>query len=407
MLASTDATEPPAAAGGAPEYDGDLYSDAAILDPYDHYRAIRDLGPAVWLSRHGIWAMGRHADVVAALRDHAMFSSASGVAVSETTNGMALGTTISSDPPLHDALRRIIAEPLTPSAVAALRPRISAAAETLVRELVGRGSFDAAGDLAQHLPLSIVSHMVGLPPDGRENMLTWAAATFDIFGPDNDRTRDAMPVIREMRAYVASLAARDKVRAGSWADRLLDHVDSGTIPAGQFATLLRDYLGPSLDTTIFATANLIWLFSLHPEQWARVRADPGLIRNAINEAVRLESPIRGFTRRLTAPWQAGGASLPTGARVLLLYASANRDERRWDSPDTFDVGRRVVDQVGFGLGTHSCAGMHLARLEIECLLAALIPLVDRFEPAGPPRRAINNTLRGLASLPIRAVPVAA
>ena len=383
-----------------PSYEEDLYTDGAILEPYAHYKAIRDLGPAVWLARHRVWAFARYADVTAALRAHEVFSSAAGIALSETTNKAALGTTISSDPPRHDELRKLIAAPLTPAAVKLLRPAIMAAAETLVAGLLEKGTFDAAIDLAQHLPLNIVSHMVGLPEEGRENMLTWAAATFDLFGPENERTRRARPVIQEMRGYVASLAARDKVRASSWADRLLDHVESGAIPIEQFATLLRDYLGPSLDTTIFATSNLIWLFGLFPEQWDLVRAEPSLIRNAINEAVRLESPIRGFTRSLTRAFDMKDFVMPAGARVLLLYASANRDERKWEAPEQFDVRRPVMDQVGFGFGVHSCAGMHLARLEIECLVQALIPHVARFE-VGTPVRAINNTLRGLASLPVR------
>ena len=384
----------------APAYDEDIYSDTAILEPYGHYKAIRELGPVVRLSRSGVWAMGRYADVTAALRDHAVFSSAAGVAVSEATNKVALGTTISSDPPLHTALRKIVAAPLTPAAVTALRPQIQAAANALVDELVARKHFDAATELAQHLPLTIVSHMVGLPPQGRENMLKWAGATFDIFGPDNEQTEKAWPVVWEMRAYVATLASRDRLRAASWADRLLDHVENGAILPEQFATLLRDYLGPSLDTTIFATGNLIWLFSLYPDQWDIVRADPSLVRNAINEAIRLESPIRGFTRRLAADHMVGSVSLPAGARVLLLYASANRDERKWDNPEQFDVRRRVVDQLGFGLGVHSCVGMHLARLEIECLVQALIPRVRRFESEAPERK-VNNTLRGLASLKVR------
>ena len=116
--------------------------------------------------------------------------------------------------------------------------------------------------------------------------------------------------------------------------------------------------------------------------------------------MRLESPIRGFARSLSADATIGDVALPAGARVLLLYASANRDERKWDAPERFDVRRRVVDQVGFGFGVHSCAGMHLARLEIECLVQALIPRVERFE-AETPVRAVNNTLRGFASLPVR------
>jgi cytochrome P450 len=387
-------------ANDAPAYDADLYSDEAVEEPYGHYRAIRDLGPVVWLPRHEVFAIGRYDQVVEALRDHRTFSSKSGVAISEVTNGIAGGTTIASDPPEHDHLRRIVAAPLAVGAVGALRPQIENAAEEVVARLTAAGTFDAAADLAQHLPLTIVSHMVGLPEAGRQNMLAWASATFDLFGPENARTQAARPVALEMRNYVNQIVAQRDVKAESWADRLFGAADAGTIPPGQVASLLRDYLGPSLDTTIFATSSLIWLFGLHPDQWEMVCGDPSLIRNAINEAVRLESPIRAFTRRVTADTEIGGTRLPEGARVLLLYASANRDERRWEEPERFDVRRKVQGQVGFGLGVHSCAGMHLARLEIECLIKALIPRVHRFE-VGTPVRATNNTLRGFASLPVK------
>ena len=383
----------------APIYSEDIYTETAILEPYGHYRALRDLAPVVHLKQHDVYAMGRYDEVVTSLRNHRVFSSSSGIAVNDTTNRVAAGTLISSDPPLHDQLRKIVGAPLTPAAVSSLRPQIEAAAEALVERLTAQGGFDAATELAQHLPLTIVSHMVGLPDMARDSMLTWAAATFDIFGPDNDRTRQARPVVMEMRGYIASLASHDKVKAGSWADRLLDHVDGGLIEPEQFATLLRDYLGPSLDTTIFATSNLIHLFGQNPDQWQALRDDPSLARNAINEAVRLESPIRGFSRRVIEDVEVAGIALPAGSRVLMLYASANRGERKWEDPERFDIRRRVVDQAGFGFGVHSCAGMHLARLEIESLLKALIPRVGRFE-LGTPVRAVNNTLRGFASLPV-------
>lgn len=383
----------------APSYGDDIYAESALLEPYEQYRAIRELAPVVHLSQHDVYAMGRYDDVVASLRNHRVFTSSSGIAVNETTNQVAAGTLISSDPPLHDHLRKIVGAPLTPAAVNELRPQIEAAAEELVERLVASGDFDAATELAQHLPLTIVSHMVGLPDMARDSMLTWAAATFDIFGPDNVRTREARPVVMEMRGYIASLASRDKVKTGSWADRLLDHVEEGTIRPEQFSTLLRDYLGPSLDTTIFATSNLIHLFGQNPQQWQALRDDPSLARNAINEAVRLESPIRGFSRRTGEAVTVEDIEIPAGSRVLLLYASANRDERKWDDPERFDIRRRVADHVGFGFGVHSCAGMHLARLEIESLLKALIPRVSRFQ-LGTPVRAINNTLRGFASLPV-------
>lgn len=381
------------------EYDVDLYSDAVLDDPYPHYRAIRDTGPAVWVPRNGLWAIGRHADVRDALFNHAVFSSAQGVAANERTNTLSRGNLLASDPPEHDLLRKVVGAPLTPRAVGELRPVIGAEAEALIDRLVVRGSFDAVSDLASHLPLKIVSELVGLPEEGRQNMLKWAAATFDQLGGENERTERARPVTQEMRDYTLHVATPDKLKPGSWSARLYEAGTNGTVPVAKCPVLMRDYLGPSLDTTIFATANMIMLFGKNPDQWELLRSDPSLAANAINEAIRLESPIRGFTRCLTRDHVLGPTTLPQGSRALLLFASANRDERKWENPERFDIRRRVNEHVGFGYGIHTCAGLHLARLEMHALLLALIPRVRRFT-IGRPVAATNNVLWGLQALPV-------
>ena len=124
-----------------------------------------------------------------------------------------------------------------------------------------------------------------------------------------------------------------------------------------------------------------------------------LISSAISEAIRLESPIRGFTRVATENVEFEGVELAAGSRVLVLYASANRDERKWEEPEKFDVRREARDHLGFGIGAHVCAGMHLARLEMTALITAFTRRVSRFE-LGEPTRAINNVLRGFARLPV-------
>ncbi len=379
-------------------YEADLYCDEALEDPYPHYQALRDLGPVAWLPAHGLHAISRFADVRLALRNHQVFSSAQGVAANDAVNRLSVGNTLASDPPLHDRLRKVIVKPLTPPALAAIRPRIEAEAEALAEALVARGSFDAVTDFAQVLPLRIVSELVGLPDDGRGQMLRWAAATFDALGVMNARGQAAQACIMEMREYIATQAPA-RLRPDGWARRIYDAADQGEIEPERCPALMRDYLGPSLDTTIFATAHLLLLFARNPGQWDRLRADPALLPNAIEECVRLESPVRGFTRVVTTEHAVGGVALPAGSRVLLLFASANRDERRWEQPDRFDVTRHVKDHLGFGHGTHACAGMHLARLEMQALLAALLPRVRRFE-AGTPVYALNNVLRGLRSLPV-------
>lgn len=383
-----------------PVYDVDLYSDDVLADPYPHYRALREAGPVVWLPRNNLYAIARYKDVRESLRTHQVFSSAQGVAANEPTNEGSKGTTIASDPPDHTAMRQVVGAPMLPSGLALIRPRIEEMANELVDRLVAQRDFDAVTDLAQHIPVNIVSELVGLPEHGRQNMLKWAAATFDMLGAANARFDAAQDSIREMRSYVVTEATRDKVRPGSWISKLFDASDRGLFPESRCPVLMRDYLGPALDTTIFAMANIIWLFGRFPEQWDIVRNDPGLIPNALNEAVRLESPIRGFTRHLAADHIIEGSRIPAGSRAVLFYASANRDERKWDDPETFDVRRKVNDHVGYGHGIHACAGMHLARLEIHSVLAALAPKVARFE-IGVAVPVVNNLLRGFASIPVR------
>jgi cytochrome P450 len=387
----------------SPVYDVDIYSDEVIQDPYPHYRRIRDLGAAVWLPANDLWAIGRHADVREGLADHENFRSGNGVSGNEAANRIAPGNLLASDPPLHDHLRRIVAAPLSPRALNAVKNRIEESAEALVERLINRRSFDGMTDLAQYLPVSIVSELVGLPEHGRENMLRWAGAVFDMLGGNNDRAADAMPVVMEMRSYTVNEATRDKVRPGGWVALLYDAADQGVIRPEQVQMLMRDYLGPSLDTTIFATGHLMYLFGRHPEQWQMVRSDPSLIPNAINEAVRLESPIRGFTRYAATDRQIGDTLIPAGDRALMLYASANRDERRWDQPEKFDVKRMLTDHVGFGHGIHSCAGMQLARLEIRSIVTAMTKRVKTIE-VGQPTLAVNNVLRGYERLPMTLTP---
>lgn len=385
-----------------PTYDEDMYSDDVLANPYPHYRRLRDAGPVVWLPQNNLYAISRYKDVRESLRAHQIFSSANGVAANEPTNTGSMGTTIASDPPDHTAMRQVIGAPMLPSGLALIRPRIEQMADELVDRLVAQGSFDAVTDLAQHIPVNIVSELVGLPEHGRQNMLKWAAATFDMLGAANDRFDAAQESIREMRSYVVTEATRDKVRPGSWIAKLFEASDRGLFPASRCPVLMRDYLGPALDTTIFAMANIIWLFGNNPEQWDLVRADPALLPNALNEAVRLESPIRGFTRCLTADHTLETTTIPAGARVVLFYASANRDERKWDEPERFDVRRKVNDHVGFGHGIHTCAGMHLARLEINTVLAALASKVSRFE-IGDAVPVMNNLLRGFSNIPVRII----
>lgn len=166
--------------------------------------------------------------------------------------------------------------------------------------------------------------------------------------------------------------------------------------------LFSDYIAPSLDTTISATGYPFFLPGRHPEIWNRIRRDPALIPGAVDEAVRFGSPIRSFSRTLIHDDELAGIMLPAGSRMMCPYASANRDERQFPNPGRFDPSRPGAEHLGFGHGIHQCVGMHLARLQIQSLLKAMVPRVAAFD-VGEPVIGMNNTIYGFASMPMRLV----
>jgi cytochrome P450 len=188
------------------------------------------------------------------------------------------------------------------------------------------------------------------------------------------------------------------------AHELLTAADAGKLSHAECAPLMVDYIAPSLDTTISAISGALYLFATHPEQWQILREDPSLINNAVNEVVRFESPLRAFGRHANSDAEIAGVQIPAGARLLIIYASANRDEREWDAPDTFDIRRDANRHLGFGQGAHACAGQSLARLETSAMLRALVDRVDRIELTAEPTWAINNVIRRHRHLPLKLIP---
>lgn len=389
-----------------PVYRPDIYARSALLNPYPHYRALRELGSVAWLRRQRLYALPRYAECKATLRDDGLFLSGHGVAANALTNRLSRGTTLNSDGADHDRRRKLVAHRLMPRALRALGDDVDARAGSIVDSAVERGSVDAVADLATALPLAVVPDLVGWPPDQRSHLLAWAAATFDILGPLNTQALRALPRSLQMLRFARRVVHERNVLPGSMAHELLATVDEGNLGAEEVPPLLIDYIAPSIDTTISAISSAIYLFAKHPEQWALLKSDPSLIPNAINEVVRYESPLRAFTRKALRETVFSGVTIPAGARVLVLYASANRDEREWESPDIFDIRNDAGRHVGFGNGAHACAGQGLARLETTAMLKALIDRVDRIEITAEPTWAINNIIHRHDHLPIRLVPAA-
>ncbi|TWP50504.1 cytochrome P450 [Lentzea tibetensis] len=379
--------------------DIDLWSEEVIRSPYETYRHLRDLGPAVWLEQYQVFVVARYQDVYDALHDHEAFSSGSGVALNEQLNQKMKGSALVSDPPYHDHVRRVMGKPLTPRALREHRDDFQRLADELVDHLLERGSFDAVVDFAQLFPLSVVPDLLGWPSDGRDQFLAWASAGFNALGPMNERALADIPVLAGMWAFMADIVQPGRLRAGSWGADLVEAAQQGTVSKQLLPALIGDYLVPSLDTTVSALTSAMLFLGRHPEQWQAVRADHSLIPNVLNEVIRLETPIRALSRVLTRERDLGGTVLPAGARVVLLYGSANRDERHWDSPDEFDVKRANANShVGFGHGIHGCIGQGLARLEGHALLTALATKAETIE-VGEPEYRVHNTIRAISALP--------
>jgi cytochrome P450 len=391
------------APGGVPTHKTNIYTTSAIVDPYPYYTALRRLGPVVWLSKHRVYALPRYTECKAVLRDDKTFISGKGVALNPLINRLGRGTTLSSDGAEHDQRRKLVAHRLLPRALRGIEDSVQAQAARVVDSALGHGEIDGVEDLACALPMAVVPDLVGWPSDQRDNLLPWGAATFDVLGPPNRQALKSLPAALRMLGYARRVVRERSLIEGSLGHEVLLAADGGRVSHDELAPLMIDYIAPSLDTTISAISNALHLFASHPDQWQLLRDDPTLIPNAVNEIVRYEAPLRAFSRHARHDTDVAGHRIAAGTRVLVIYASANRDELEWDAPDTFDIRRDATRQLGFGYGAHACAGQGLARLETQAMLRALAERVDRIELAASPTWAVNNIIRRHERLPLKLI----
>ena len=380
-----------------PVYPHDLFAPEALREPFGHYRALRELGPVVRLADPDVYVLARFAEVRDALRAPAALASGDGVGFNPIVNTPGMPNIIQSDGELHERLKAEVMRPLRPGQLRQYRGRMKAMIGARVRELVDAGPFEAIDKIAQLLPLQAISELVGLPEEGRAAMLDWAAAVFNSIGPIRPGFDADFALLKQARAYQLSLD-RDAVREGSWAQTLFDAMEAGRLTEPEARGALFAYVLPSLDTTILAKGHLLHNLARNPDQWRTVKESPALIPGAVLEGVRHSSVIRWFSRVARADYPVGEHTVPAGARVMLIYAAANRDERQFADPDRFDVTRNARSHLSWGLGAHMCAGMHLAQLEMEVMLEALVEHCGALE-SGEPEVSANRGLYGFTRLP--------
>ena len=384
---------------GVPELDVDLWSDEILVDPYPTYTRLREIGPVLHDTVHDAYVLPRYDEVRAVLQDWETYSSARGVGLNERANKMAGRGILTTDPPLHDTRRKVLNTQLVPREVAQHLDFLAATANELVDGLVERGSFDAVTDLAHRYSVKIVADLCGLPEEGREHLIERASAAFDTFGPDNDRCLAAWDGFFELFDYATNVATPERLVPGRWGAQIYEAGVRGDIEPEACPGLMLAYVWAGMDTTVNAIASAVSLFADHPDQWQLLRSDRTLLVGATNEVLRVEPPVQRFTRATTREVEIGGARLPEGARIAVLFGSANRDERRFPDPDRFDITRNPVDHLSFGRGVHRCVGANLAQEEIKAVLDRLADRVERFEVTEPVWRR-NNALHGLERLDV-------
>ncbi len=388
-----------------PVSDEDPFTEEILRDPVPFQARLREAGPVVRLEKYDLYAMGRYETVRSALLDWQSFQSAAGVGLSNfrfEKPWRPPSLLLEADPPHHNAPRSTLAKVLSPRSIRRMAPLWEQDARLLIDDVVSRSlEFDAVPALAEGFPLRVFPDAVGVPDEGRELLLPYGDHLFNAFGPENFLVRNGMHRAQELSQGVNEMCARNVLASGGFGADIWAASDRGDITPAQAPLIVRSLLSAGVDTTVHALGAIIQALATNPDQWEALKADPSLIRNAFDEAIRLESPVQTFFRTAMSDVDIEGHVIPDGKKILMYLSSANRDHRRWTDPDRFDLSRDPSGHVGFGMGIHQCVGQHVARMEASSLLAAMIERIDTIELTGTPRRHLNNTLRAWASLPVR------
>lgn len=397
----------------------DPFDRTIVLDPYPHYRRLRAEDPVHWgvagdPARPGTWYLFRHDDVMATLKDPRFGRELARALppedlppVPDAHRDLALMSEhwmILRDPPTHTRLRGLVNKAFTPRMIQRIVPRIAAHAEQLLAAKLPTGQIDLIDDYARPLPVLVIAEMLGIPPEDYQLFIPWAAAlakTIDLRQTDDVRLRGTQAITElcdYLRGAIASRRADPR-----------DDLISGMLQAEENGRKLNDDEVLGMITLLFMAGNdptmhLIGNAALallrHPELGARLRSQPALIENALDELLRYDSCVQMTFRFVMEDLTLGGKRLRAGDHVALVLGSALRDPAYCPSPDRIDLDRQN-NKLAFGLGIHFCLGVALARAEGQTALSTLLRLVPTFELA-------TDTLvwedaaaiRGVVSLPL-------
>lgn len=393
--------DPVAASSTQAEYDPfDLETN---LDPYPVYKTLREQCPVYHNPHRGFWALSRYDDIRAASQDWRLFSSAEGVELDDADElfGIGEGDFLASDPPKHDALRAVVRHHFVPKAISKLEQTVCGIADQLIAEISEAGGGDVVS-ISRTLPVAVMLRLFALPLDDEPRIRQWFLDDLFTREPGEiqvpDRAREASAAASE---YIDHMSADRRNHSG-------DDVLSTLIAAERAGNLSREevnglaitLLAAAIKTTSGLISQTLLVLGQQPEDQRRVLEDDRLVPVAVEESLRFDAPAQWLARVTTEDVTLHGETIPQGARVALLYGSANRDERRFEEPDRFDLDREPHRHLGFGNGIHFCIGAPLARLETQCVLQMLARRIASYEITGTVERIYSPAERDLASLPV-------
>jgi len=370
-------------------------------DLYEIYRRMRDDHPVYHSKRRDVWCLTRFDDVQAAARDWESYSNANGVDLDYPPQFYGVGNFLEDDPPRHDLLRKVVRPFFVPKEIARLEEHVERRVIELTRELAGAQSVDIAQEFSWALPVWVICRLLGVPAVDDE-LVHDLVTDLETHLPGEDAPSERMvATLRNLHAYIEDLAEQKRRKPG---DDVMSRLVAGE---GDGAPRREEILGIAAllfaagsVTTASLISNTLRLLDEHREAQEAVRRQPGeLIEAAIEESLRVESPVQYLARRTTVATRVHDIEIPADADLILLYGAANRDERHFERADVFDIRRPLQRHLGFGEGIHFCLGAPLARLEARLALPAFLRAVPSYSIETPIERLPSHTVRGYLHLP--------
>ncbi len=386
---------------------------AFLADPYPAFAALRELAPVHEHPLLGMPVAVSHAACSAVLRGRDLgriWADAQPAAEFAAFNLLHRNSLLEREGEPHDRLRTLVAGVFQRGHTARLEPAVRALADRLVGDLGARardaGSADLMAGVAHVLPVEVIAELLGLPEPVRPSLRGWSTAIVAMYEPDpgEERCRGAETAAREFADALRDLAAHRRARP---TDDLVSDLVAVDLPTDELVGTAALLLMAGHEATVNAIGNGVLALLLHPDQWCRLRADPGLDATAVEELIRHDPPLQMFERTAVRDTAVAGHPVPAGTKVAALLGAAARDPRVFARPDGLDVGRRPNPHLGFGAGVHYCLGAPLARLEVAAVLDALRSRLPDVALAGPPRRRPDFVMRGLRELRVTGRPSAA